>query len=108
MQHKTDFDHSSALPQDTVVAIKQGGDNLTISNMDEAKYPTATFSIDPKQVCTAALPDAVSVHEKCWCSGGYLRVYPNLNSLDELQRVDLEHHTWANYFLAAYKVCLSI
>lgn len=27
---------------------------------------------------------------------------------DELQRVDLEHHTWANYFLAAYKVCLFI
>lgn len=56
-----------AIRQDTVVAIKQGGDNLTISNMDETQYPTATFSIDPKQ------------------------------------RVDLEHHTWANYFLAAYK-----
>ncbi|KAL0042031.1 hypothetical protein WJX77_001255 [Trebouxia sp. C0004] len=56
-----------AIRQDTVVAIKQGGDDLTISNMDETKYPTATFSIDPKQ------------------------------------RVDLEHHTWANYFLAAYK-----
>ena len=55
------FDRSSALPQDTVVAIKQGGDNLTISNMDETKYPTATFSIDPKQVCTAALPNSASV-----------------------------------------------
>ena len=101
-------DHSSALPQDTVVAIKQGGDNLTISNMDETKYPTATFSIDPKQVCTAALRNSVSVPKNCWCSGSCLCVYPNLNSLDELQRVDLEHHTWANYFLAAYKVCLSI
>jgi len=55
------FDRSSALPQDTVVAIKQGGDNLTISNMDETKYPTATFSIDPKQVCTDALPNSASV-----------------------------------------------
>ena len=36
--------------QDTVVAIKQGGDELKICNMDEKKYPTATFSIDPKQV----------------------------------------------------------
>lgn len=102
------FDHSSALPQDTVVAIKQGGDNLTISNMDEAKYPTATFSLDPKQVCTAALPISVSVPKNCWCSVGSLRVYCYLNSLGELQRVDLEHHTWANYFLAAYKVCLFI
>ncbi len=106
VQHKTDLDHSSALPQDTVVAIKQGGDNLTISNMDEAKYPTATFSIDPKQVCTAALPNLVSVPKKCWCSGGCLRVYLYVNTCGDLQRVDLEHHTWANYFLAAYKVCL--
>lgn len=101
-------DHSSALPQDTVVAIKQGGDNLTISNMDETKYPTATFSVDPKQVCTAALPNSISVPKNCWCSESCLHVYPYLNSLDESQRVDLEHHTWANYFLAAYKVCRSI
>lgn len=32
------------------MAIKLGGDNLTIANMDEKKYPTATFSLDPKQV----------------------------------------------------------
>ena len=36
--------------QDTVVAIKLAGDNLTIANMDEKKYPTTTFSLDPKQV----------------------------------------------------------
>ena len=101
-------DHSSALPQDTVVAIKQGGDNLTISNMDETQYPTATFSIDPKQACTAALPISVSVPKNCWCSGSCLRAYSYFNSFDTLQRVDLEHHTWANYFLAAYKVCLFI
>ena len=43
------------LMQDTVVAIKQGGDKLTVSNMDESKYPTATFSVDPKQVTGPAL-----------------------------------------------------
>ena len=36
--------------QDTVVAIKLGGDSLTIANMDEKKYPTTNFSLDPKQV----------------------------------------------------------
>lgn len=29
-----------------------------------------------------------------------------LISNHNVQRVDLEHHTWANYFLAAYKVSL--
>ena len=39
--------------QDTVVAIKLGGDNLTVANMDDKKYPLASFSLDPKQVCLA-------------------------------------------------------
>ena len=50
-----DSHHSFICLQDTVVAIKQGGDNLTVSNMDEKKYPTATFSLDPKQVLHAPL-----------------------------------------------------
>ena len=29
-----------------------------------------------------------------------------LIGIPNMQRVDLEHHTWANYFLAAYKVSL--
>ena len=41
---------SACVQQDTVVAIKQGGNDLTVSNMDDSKYPTATFGLDPKQV----------------------------------------------------------
>ena len=41
---------SACLQQDTVVAIKQGGNELTISNMDDSKYPMVTFGLDPKQV----------------------------------------------------------
>jgi len=36
--------------QDTVVAIRKGGDQLVICNVDKDKYPEQTFSIDPAQV----------------------------------------------------------
>ena len=36
--------------QDTVVAIQKGGDKLEVGHLDPKKYPTQTFSTDPKQV----------------------------------------------------------
>eukprot|EP00879_Flechtneria_rotunda_P021739 GHRR01022923.1.p1 GENE.GHRR01022923.1~~GHRR01022923.1.p1 ORF type:complete len:434 (+),score=135.31 GHRR01022923.1:308-1609(+) len=56
-----------AIRQDTIVAIRKGGDNLTISHLDPDKYPTVSFGTDPAQA------------------------------------VDTANHTWANYFLSAYK-----
>eukprot|EP00775_Hariotina_reticulata_P013759 gene13759-13878_t len=56
-----------ALKQDTIVAIRRGGDKLVVSNVESDKYPTVEFSTD---------------------SG---------------QAVDTGKHTWANYFLSAYK-----
>lgn len=40
---------------------------LRVGNVNGGKYPTVTFSVDPKQ------------------------------------RVDTEHHSWANYFMCGYK-----
>lgn len=56
-----------AIVLDTVVAIRRGGDKITLCNVDAENYPEQTFSIDPNQ------------------------------------KVDVEHHTWGNYFLCAYK-----
>ena len=45
--------HSESIPlclQDTVVAIRRGGDSLIITSMHPDKYPESTFSVDPDQV----------------------------------------------------------
>ena len=36
--------------QDTVVAVRRGGDQLVVSNLDGGAYPEAVFSTDPGQV----------------------------------------------------------
>ncbi|KAF5838871.1 ribosomal protein S5 domain 2-type protein [Dunaliella salina] len=56
-----------AIKQDTIVAVKKGGDKLVISNVDGNAYKTQTFETDPKQ------------------------------------EVDVANHSWANYFMCAYK-----
>lgn len=40
--------------QDTVVAIRKGGDKLTIGHLDPKKYSTQTFSTDPTQASALA------------------------------------------------------
>jgi N-acetylgalactosamine kinase len=35
--------------QDTVVAIRKGGDSLALSNLEPDRYPDITFSVDPDQ-----------------------------------------------------------
>jgi hypothetical protein len=37
--------------QDTIVAIRKGGDKLVVGNLESDKYPTIEFSTDPSQVC---------------------------------------------------------
>lgn len=37
--------------QDTIVAIRKGGDKLVVSNLESDKYPTLEFSTDPNQAC---------------------------------------------------------
>lgn len=37
-------------PQDTIVAIARGGQDLTVTNLVTHQYPDVTFSPDPKQV----------------------------------------------------------
>ena len=39
----------SRLPQDTVVAVRRGGDQLVVCNVESDKYPEKTFSVDPAQ-----------------------------------------------------------
>lgn len=39
--------------QDTIVAIRKGGDKLVVGNVEADKYPTIEFSTDPAQVCWA-------------------------------------------------------
>lgn len=41
------------------MAIKQGGNDLTVANMDESKYPTVAFGLDPKQVLSSILPSRI-------------------------------------------------
>jgi galactokinase len=36
--------------QDTIVAIRKGGDKLVVGNVDADQYPTIEFSTDPHQV----------------------------------------------------------
>jgi hypothetical protein len=36
--------------QDTIVAIRKGGDKLVVVNLESDKYPTIEFSTDPNQV----------------------------------------------------------
>lgn len=36
--------------QDTIVAIRKGGDKLVVANLESDKYPTIEFSTDPNQV----------------------------------------------------------
>ena len=36
--------------QDTVVAVRRGGDELVVCNVDANKYPEQRFGVDPAQV----------------------------------------------------------
>ena len=36
--------------QDTVVAIRKGGERLVIANLHADAYPEASFTVDPEQV----------------------------------------------------------
>lgn len=35
--------------QDTIVAIRKGGDKLVVGNLESDKYPTIEFGTDPNQ-----------------------------------------------------------
>uniref|UniRef100_A0A383V891 Galactokinase n=1 Tax=Tetradesmus obliquus TaxID=3088 RepID=A0A383V891_TETOB len=56
-----------AIRQDTIVAIRRGGDKLVVANLEAEQYPEIEFGTDPAQA------------------------------------LDVAKHTWANYFLSAYK-----
>ena len=36
--------------QDTIVAIRKGGDKLVVGNLESDKYPSIEFGTDPHQV----------------------------------------------------------
>lgn len=36
--------------QDTIVAVRKGGEKLVISNLEDSTYATQTFDTDPNQV----------------------------------------------------------
>lgn len=40
--------------QDTVVAVRRGGDELVVCNVDAGKYPEQVFSVDPAQASFAS------------------------------------------------------
>jgi len=42
--------HGVLAPQDTVVAIRQGGDRLVITSLHPDKYPENSFGVNPSQV----------------------------------------------------------
>lgn len=49
-----------AAPQDTIVAIRRGGDKLVVANLETDKYPTMEFSTDPSQVRSSAAQNSSS------------------------------------------------
>ena len=51
--------------QDTVVAVRRGGDRLLVSNIDSAAYPEAAFSVDPAQV-GAPVPECPVPCDSLW------------------------------------------
>lgn len=54
--HEQKFTQTSRVTlQDTVVAIRQGGDKLVVTSMHPENYPENTFSIDPDQVGVVCL-----------------------------------------------------
>ena len=124
--------------QDTVVAIRKGGNELVVGHLDPSKYATQTFSTDPKQVplfvhCAAYRYDALQSRWKLLCTKE-IHALEKIVSLAVshrssaywpcgltplivlachfaiakalfhlLQEVDTGNHTWANYFMCAYK-----
>jgi hypothetical protein len=40
------------LLQDTIVAIRRGGDKLVVANLEAEQYPEIEFGTDPAQACT--------------------------------------------------------
>eukprot|EP00199_Chlamydomonas_sp_CCMP681_P000663 CAMPEP_0119110478 /NCGR_PEP_ID=MMETSP1180-20130426/29909_1 /TAXON_ID=3052 ORGANISM="Chlamydomonas cf sp, Strain CCMP681" /NCGR_SAMPLE_ID=MMETSP1180 /ASSEMBLY_ACC=CAM_ASM_000741 /LENGTH=494 /DNA_ID=CAMNT_0007096833 /DNA_START=45 /DNA_END=1529 /DNA_ORIENTATION=- len=49
-----------AINQDTIVAIAKGGDQIVVSNLDQERYATHSFPIDPSQ--------AVDTHHHSWAN----------------------------------------
>lgn len=125
--------------QDTIVAIRKGGDKLVVGNLVSDKYPTIEFSTDPNQVGrpTACMHGLCLCHKSAagikgphpsrqqqgvcdacltpswdpsiWMRASSCSASPLPRCIDSrvpvhLQEVDTGKHTWANYFLAAYKV----
>ena len=67
-----------------------------MTNVNTKKYKDYTFSTNPSQVCWR-LPSLVQTP---WETAATEEAIGDVG----LQAVDAEHHSWANYFLAAYKV----
>lgn len=65
--------------QDTIVAIRRGGDKLVVANLDEAKFPVVDFNTDPSQVCSCSWLQqhppltGVQMQPGC-CNAGFLHV----------------------------------
>jgi hypothetical protein len=116
------------------VAMRVGGERLVVANVNKDKYPETSFTTDPSQasfvpmLCLATFcafwhhscrfwPRSCFVMQQevyaqlltcCLKALGYpFTAGSQLNAVGiGLQDVDTAHHSWANYFLAAYKVHL--
>lgn len=64
---------SACLPvllQDTIVAIRRGGDKLVVANLEAEQYPEIEFGTDPAQACmrepgisnSSSIPWALMLH----------------------------------------------
>jgi hypothetical protein len=99
--------HPAQCTQDTIVAISKGGDKLVVGNVDAGTYPTMEFSTDPAQVRMAGCADQHVCVCVCVCAGrahSWLRRARGMTLCAvPPQAVDTRKHSWANYFVSAYK-----
>lgn len=97
--------HIAHAPQDTVVAVRRGGDQLVVCNVDVGKYPEKVFSVDPAQASRGAAGRRQGEETKetlcVWgsdgaASGWLLPRLPSLSALHGSERLT----SWAPLLLA--------
>ena len=116
-----------------MVAVRRAGEQLVVANLHAESHPEISFSVDPHQARAAAsrgtqLPDdqqrqhqrehvghrtsykfreLSAVSAATWglqCNRSHAHPLTQ-GSACPAQEVDTGNHSWANYFLAAYKAC---